>query len=267
MWPCTTDVGLVGVKSLASFAGAGGYGSWQVVADGPNGLDLRGYEGPGSGVCHVAALNCLVCGCDATSVLLVDRDNKAYHRCSVCYATFLDPSCFLTSAAEYAHYLTHENDVNDAGYRTYLSKLAGPLLARLEPASSGLDYGCGPAPALADMMREAGHNMSVFDPFFETDRSALARTYDFVTCTETAEHFHRPEAEFKRLSGLLKPGGVLAVMTIFQTDDARFENWRYRHDPTHVVFYREHTFAALAHKLEMQCEIFAKDVVFLNKSS
>ena len=103
--------------------------------------------------------------------------------------------------------------------------------------------------------------------FFATDRSALARTYDFVTCTETVEHFHRPEAEFKRLSGLLKPGGLLAVMTIFQTDDARFENWRYRHDPTHVVFYREHTFAILAQNLEMQCEIIARDVVFFSKPS
>ena len=213
----------------------------------------------------MAALNCLVCHSDATSVLLVDRDHKAYHRCSVCQATFLDPSCFLTSEAEYAHYLTHENDVSDAGYRTYLSKLAGPLLARLRPASTGLDYGCWPAPALAEMIRKAGHEMSVFDPFFAKNRSALARTYDFVTCTETVEHFHRPAVEFKRLAGLLKPGGMLAVMTIFQTEDALFDNWRYRHDPTHVVFYREHTFAVLAQILEMQCENIAKDVVFLAK--
>lgn len=215
----------------------------------------------------MVALSCRVCGCSATNVLLIDRGNKAYHRCTTCQATFLDPSCFLASDAEYAHYLTHENAVDDAGYRTYLSKLADPLLARLRPASSGLDYGCGPALALAEMMREAGHGVSVFDAFFETDRSPLARTYDFVTCTETVEHFHLPDVEFKRLSGLLKPGGLLAVMTIFQTDDDRFENWRYRHDPTHVVFYREHTFAVLAQNLEMQCEIIAKDVVFLSKPS
>lgn len=213
----------------------------------------------------MAALTCRVCGCDATNVLLIDRDNKAYHRCAACQATFLDPARFLTPDAEYAHYLTHENSVDDAGYRAYLSKLAEPLLARLGPASSGLDYGCGPAPALACMMREAGHVVSVFDPFFEADKSPLARSYDFVTCTETVEHFHQPAVEFKRLSGLLKPGGVLAVMTIFQTDDSRFANWRYRHDPTHVVFYREHTFAVLAQILEMQCEIIARDVVFLSK--
>ncbi|MEO9876935.1 MAG: class I SAM-dependent methyltransferase [Anderseniella sp.] len=215
----------------------------------------------------MAALNCAVCGSDATGVFLVDRNSKTYHRCTVCHATFLDPSCFLTSDAEYAHYLTHENDVCDVGYRTYLSKLADPLLSRLRPASSGLDYGCGPAAALADMMREAGHDMSLYDPFFEADKSPLTRNYDFVTCTETVEHFHLPAVEFKRLAGLLKPGGLLAVMTIFQTDDSRFANWRYRHDPTHVVFYREHTFAILAQILEMQCEIVARDVVFLSKPS
>ena len=213
----------------------------------------------------MAALTCRVCGSDATGVLLVDRNSKTYHRCNDCHATFLDPSCFPTIDAEYAHYLTHENHVGDVGYRTYLSKLADPLLARLVPASSGLDYGCGPAAALADMMRNAGHKMSLYDPFFEADSWPLGRTYDFVTCTETVEHFHHPIVEFKRLSGLLKPGGLLAVMTIFQTDDARFENWRYRHDPTHVVFYREQTFAVLAQQLAMECEIVARDVVFLTK--
>ena len=215
----------------------------------------------------MVALNCPVCGGGDTAVLLTDRHNKAYHRCTMCHATFRDPSGFLTPEAEYAHYLTHENAVDDVGYRTYLSKLADPLLTRLGPASSGLDYGCGPAPALAEMMREAGHSVSVFDPFFETDKSPLMRSYDFVTCTETVEHFHSPAVEFKRLAGLLKPGGLLAVMTIFQTDDARFATWRYRYDPTHVVFYREHTFAVLAQILEMQCEIIAKDVVFLSKPS
>lgn len=212
-------------------------------------------------------MTCPVCEGDRTRVLLVDRQNKTYHRCEVCQASFLDASCFPTPAAEHAHYLTHENDVGDAGYRTYLSKLAEPLLTRLEPASSGLDYGCGPAPALAHMMREAGHEVSVFDPFFAQDRSALARTYDFITCTETAEHFHQPCVEFKRLAGLLRPGGLLAVMTIFQTDDARFEAWRYRHDPTHVVFYREQTFAVLARKLELTREVVARDVVFLSRLS
>ena len=35
-----------------------------------------------------------------------------------------------------------------------------PLLARLGPASHGLDYGCGPGPALATMLREEGHGVT-----------------------------------------------------------------------------------------------------------
>lgn len=131
------------------------------------------------------------------------------------------------------------------------------------PNSSGLDYGCGPGPALAAMMRETGHRMAVYDPFFAQDKVPLAGTYDFITCTEAAEHFHNPRREFEKLSEMLKPGGILAIMTIFQTDDARFEGWRYRHDPTHVVFYRPCTFRVIAGQLGLSCEIMGRDVAFL----
>lgn len=198
-------------------------------------------------------------------MLLVDREGRDYHRCETCDATLLHPSGFLNAEAELTHYLTHENDVNDRGYRAYLARLASPLLARIQPNSAGLDYGCGPATALAVMLRDAGHTMLTYDPFFAADASPLFEKYDFVTCTETAEHFHYPDVEFNRLCELLRPGGLLAVMTVFQTDDTLFENWRYRHDPTHVVFYREQTLKILAAKLHMECEIITKDVAFLTK--
>jgi SAM-dependent methyltransferase len=193
-------------------------------------------------------LLCPVCECDSVRLLLqTHRQGRAYHRCEVCKASFLDPVHYLSREAEAAHYATHENAVDDAGYRAFLSRVAQPLLARLSQPASGLDYGCGPGPALAAMLREAGHRMALYDPFFAPDRSVLDQTYDFITCTETAEHFHHPAGEFRRLAGLLKPGGVLAVMTMFQTDDGRFEGWHYRLDPTHVVFYRAETFGHLAH--------------------
>lgn len=213
----------------------------------------------------MVALSCRVCGGDNTRLLLVDRVGKKYNRCEVCCATFLHSSGFLRAEAELAHYLTHENDVTDQNYRNYLAKLVDPLLAQIKPNSEGLDFGCGPAAALAAMMQEAGHTMSTYDPYFAPDIACLDEAYDFVTCTETVEHFHYPDVEFQRMCELLRPGGLLGVMTIFQTDDALFENWRYRQDPTHVVFYREETFNFLAAKLGMKCQILAKDVVFLTK--
>jgi SAM-dependent methyltransferase len=178
---------------------------------------------------------------------------------------FLDPCQWPQPQDEHAEYLRHENNPGDSGYRRFLSRLAAPLLDRLAPGLKGLDYGCGPGPALAAMLREAGHSMALFDPFFQPDQQPLTETYDFITCTEVAEHFHRPAQEFDRLDAMLRPGGWLGVMTCFQTDDARFANWHYRKDPTHVVFYRETTFRIIAAQRGWTCEIPVKDVVLMQK--
>jgi SAM-dependent methyltransferase len=115
------------------------------------------------------------------------------------------------------------------------------------------------------MLAAEGFSMALFDPFFYDDESVLESTYDFVTCTEVVEHLHQPARVFRQLEGLLKPGGWLGVMTCFQTDDDRFANWHYRRDPTHVVFYRERTFAWLAERYGWHMEVPRKDVVLFRK--
>lgn len=224
--------------------------------------DAWGAAGPGCG--GAPAPGCCVCGASAVRPFLA-RGGRDYWRCGRCEATFLDPAQRPLPAAEHAYYLGHENDAADERYRRFLAKLATPLVARLSPCRDGLDYGCGPGPALAGMLREAGHHVSLFDPFFFPDRAPLGRTYDFITCTEAAEHFHRPAEEFARFDRLLRPGGWLAVMTCFQTDDDRFADWHYRRDPTHVVFYRAATLRHIADRLGWLCEIPVKDVALMRK--
>ncbi len=182
-----------------------------------------------------APLPCPLCDAAHTAHLM-DVGGQTYWRCETCGLTFLDASSLPTPEQERAVYALHQNDVHDQGYRKFLSKLAHPLLQRLPRASQGLDFGCGPASALAVMLREQGHNVALYDPIFAPDETALTQSYDFITCTETAEHFHHPGREFERLEALLRPGGHLAVMTTFQTDDSRFADWHYRRDPPNVVF-------------------------------
>lgn len=206
---------------------------------------------------------CPLCAAPALPLLTVAA--RAYFRCPGCELRFLDPRQRPGPEAERAHYLTHRNDPGDPGYRRFLSRLADPLLARLAPASKGLDYGCGPGPALAAMLREAGHAVALYDPVFAPDAAVLDTTYDFVTCTETAEHFHHPARDFARLRGLVRPGGRLALMTCFQTDDGRFAGWHYRMDPTHVVFYREATLRRLAGAWGWDIEVPVKDVALMRR--
>ena len=81
------------------------------------------------------------------------------------------------------------------GYRAFLNRLAKPLKERLSPNSLGLDFGAGPGPTLSLMLQEAGHEMSIYDPFFSKNPSAMNQVYDFITATEVVEHLHHPGRE------------------------------------------------------------------------
>lgn len=190
---------------------------------------------------------------------------QRYLRCGYCQATLMAEACRLSAEEERAIYALHENEEDDPGYRRFLAKLVEPLLEHLEPGMAGLDFGCGPGPALAQMLTDAGMAMSLYDPFFYPSAQTLDQQYDFVTCTEVVEHLHQPAQVFRQLDGLLKPGGWLGVMTCFQTDDARFANWHYRRDPTHVVFYREHTLSVIAHQRGWELVVPRKDVALFRK--
>ncbi len=213
-----------------------------------------------------AAIRCPVCeGLETEAFVQIGA--RDYWRCGVCEARFMNPAARLEAGAERAHYQTHENHIDDPAYRRFLSKLAEPLLAVLPPGSQGLDFGCGPGPALGGMLAEAGHSIACYDPFFAPDTEVLGREYDFVVCSEVAEHFHDPAGEFRRLRRLVQPGGWLGIMTCFQTDDARFAAWHYPKDPTHVVFYREATLRWLADAGGWTCTFPCKDVAILQKPS
>jgi SAM-dependent methyltransferase len=207
---------------------------------------------------------CPLCGA-ARALPFAAVAGRRYFRCGGCGLVFMAAEDRPEASAELAHYGTHENDPADARYRGFLARLAEPLAARLAADAEGLDYGCGPGPALARMLEERGFRMAVYDPFFAPDAAVLERSYDFVTCTETAEHFFDPAEEFARLDGLLRPGGWLGVMTE-PLDDARdFAGWRYARDPTHVCFYAEETLRWIAERFGWEMEVRARGVVLFRK--
>ncbi|MGO1693388.1 MAG: class I SAM-dependent methyltransferase [Marinobacter sp.] len=191
---------------------------------------------------------------------------REYLRCSHCEGTIMAQKSWLAPNEERAVYDLHNNDSDDPGYRAFLEKLVSPMFDHIQSGALGLDFGCGPGPALAEMLREAGMNVVLYDPFFYPEQSALSHQYDFITCTEVVEHLHRPAEVFRQLDGLLKPGGWLGIMTCFQTCDDRFDNWHYRRDPTHVVFYREATLGLIAKRLGWTMSVPRKDVAIFHKS-
>ena len=207
---------------------------------------------------------CIVCK-NQEAVDFKNIKQKRYWKCSYCEAIFLDKEFYLSSNDEYKHYLTHNNDVNDPRYKKFLSNLMLPLIDRIKLKSIGLDYGCGPGPALSLMLREKGYQMFNYDPFFHPKKSNLLKKYDFISCSETVEHFHNPFYEFTRFNELLNVGGIIGIMTNFHSKENIFENWYYIKDPTHVVFYSKNTFLIIAKMFKWDCEFLNNNLVFFKK--
>jgi hypothetical protein len=184
-----------------------------------------------------AMLACPLCDCPDLAAL-PSVQGREYSHCTVCRLAFMHPADRLPLEQERARYRLHRNDPADPGYRQFLRRLSDPLVEKLPPQAEGLDYGSGPGPTLSVMLQEQGFQMRDYDPCFAPDPSVLRCTYDFVTCTETAEHFHRPREEFDRLNGLIRPGGCLGLMTEWLDGyEDRFGAWWYALDATHVCFY------------------------------
>ena len=184
---------------------------------------------------------CPLCG-GAQSHHFHEDKKRNYWRCPTCCLVFVEPSALPGPQQEKAEYEQHQNNAADRGYRTFLERIFLPLNQRLPAHSSGLDFGCGPGPALAAMFEDAGHAMAIYDPYFANQPEVLARHYDFITCTEAIEHFHQPAREWALLLSMLRSGGYLAIMTKLVISAERFANWHYKQDPTHVSFFSKETF-------------------------
>lgn len=180
---------------------------------------------------------------------------------------FLDPGLRLGSDAERACYDLHENDPADPRYHAFLSRTLEAVTQRFAPPAHGLDFGCGPGPALTALASQAGLSMDTYDAFYCDDRAVFTRRYDFITCTEVAEHLFSPREELDRLWGMLTHGGALIIQTQRVLNDTRFRAWNYRRDPTHVVFFADASFAWLAQRWNARLTLPHADVAVLEKST
>lgn len=217
----------------------------------------------------IPTATCPLCGGSGISPYHSDRARE-YLNCRTCQLVFVPPVQHLSAADEKAYYDLHDNRPDDPAYRRFLSRLFDPLNQRLAPHSRGLDFGCGPGPALPEMFEEAGHDMAVYDPIYAADPSVLTATYDFITMSEVIEHLAEPGRELDRLWAALAPGGWLGIMTKRVRNPEAFKTWHYISDPTHIAFYSEATFKWLVRRWSVSenpanLVVTGADVVLIGK--
>jgi len=204
--------------------------------------------------------DCPLCGHDRLNSFYEDR-KRSYLRCLRCQLVFVPDEYRLSPEREKSEYDLHDNHPGDLGYRKFLSRLSAPLIEKIKYPSKGLDFGCGPGPALSVMFEEAGHHMELYDPFYFKNEDVMKRKYDFITMTEVAEHLYHPKDVFSRLFNMLNSTGFLGIMTKLVIDQNAFKKWHYIQDPTHVCFFSRSTFEYLAEIYSARVEFVGNDVI------
>lgn len=191
-------------------------------------------------------------------------ERGTFFRCATCALVFLDPAQWPSRDSEIARYELHENDADDPGYEEFLSRLADPVIARVPPGARGLDYGSGESDALATLLTRSGRPTIAYDPAFRPSASALKERYDFVVCSEVLEHVHEPRVLFERFGRLVRPGGLIGIMTGMYDAVPSLADWWYIRDITHVCFYSKATMAWIAQEFGWVVESPAPNVALFS---
>lgn len=191
--------------------------------------------------------SCKICS-DNTEKIYDSQYNNTYYRCRNCGFIFLESGKILPPDQEKKEYYTHNNNFENEGYvnmfREFIDKAVRAHKSRIKTA---LDFGSGPGPVLAELLRREGFKTDIYDKFFSPEKAYENKKYDLITATEVFEHLTDPLPTLKLLKSLLNKNGIIAIMTLFhQNDTEEFKKWWYRHDSTHIAFYTPKTIEFMA---------------------
>jgi SAM-dependent methyltransferase len=176
----------------------------------------------------------------------------------VCDFISLEDKCIISPEEELEVYERHENSIDDPRYVQFFMKFVNmAIIDHVERDEiECLDFGSGPEPVLAKLLRrQFDWQVDIYDKYYALEKIYKGNQYDLITSTEVAEHFDNPLRYFKLFKKLLRPDGLLSIMTLFHPSCDDFYNWFYINDPTHISFYSAKTLGVIS-------EIVGLDILY-----
>jgi SAM-dependent methyltransferase len=138
------------------------------------------------------------------------------------------------------------NGLQYPAYVKFLNQAIEPALPLITKSMKGLVYGCGPVPSLSLLLKQQDLNCINYDSIFFPEMPE--GPFDFIFAAECFENFFLPARELQTIKNLLKPGGLLIILTEKWNKPELFSRWSYAKDPRHVTFYHAETFRYISKK-------------------
>ncbi len=196
-------------------------------------------------------MSCPLCNSSQTEQFAKDKQRE-YFKCSQCDLTYVPKEQLISLEAERARYDTHNNNLDDPRYCTYLQSKITDIKELGVELSTGpiLDFGAGKEAVMTYLLCKEGFDATAFDPIYGLDDLSKAPFYTIIM-NEVIEHLYEPLSVLETVVPLLHDKGYLYINTELTDPVPNFEKWWYRSDPTHVIFFSEETFAHIAKKFKL----------------
>lgn len=181
--------------------------------------------------------SCPICK-EQKSIVQVEAE---FYKCLFCEFYFKNRDKLLSREEEKQRYQLHENSMENEGYVKMFEHFIDEMQLGDLDARTTLDFGCGPGPVLAKLLKQNDISTDIYDPYFFPELPT--KKFDLITSTEVFEHLKDPLDTFDVVDSLLNSNGHIAIMTQWHSnDDERFKKWYYKRDPTHISFFNRSTF-------------------------
>jgi len=192
-------------------------------------------------------MKCKICN-SITKTINYEKYNWEFFHCEHCEFIFKNPLNYIDETNELKQYKNHNNTMESIGYVEMFEKFINVTFKPyIKDIKTVLEFGSGPGPVLAELLKRQDLKVDIYDKFFSPEKVYKDKKYDLITSTEVIEHISNPLEIFHFFASHIRKNGYLALMTQFHTNDANeFKKWWYKNDPTHICFFRPHTFQVLA---------------------